>query len=259
MDLFGNPEPLKPVEIPKKTKRATEPKKEKSDGSRIQKAISRTETQTPQAPPELSEQEPPRLPEHVRVEPPRGDPPKQSRVSEEDERCLRLPPTVRFGTLPARPTLVGNGKAPVVQGSSGAPDLPKPQDETVQTGGSGHSPEVVGGGAESLPVNFFTRPCDLNTDLPDKVLAQRKPGTPIVRGIEKDLIEEQQIYDEKKYRPKKVGVCERTHKEALVAWTAKTGWIVYVQNNTVGERAFWFYEAIDDPTLSYREMKGLDA
>jgi hypothetical protein len=61
---------------------------------------------------------------------------------------------------------------------------------------------------------------------------------PIVRLIAEDIITDDEVKTEHAWRPHKIGVIERTSKNAIVAWTPKIG------------------EAVDDPQLSARLMVG---
>lgn len=95
---------------------------------------------------------------------------------------------------------------------------------------------------------------------PPKPLVREK-NKPIVVDKDRDEIEERQVYGDDRVSslPKKIREIKRRSKNAVVAWTPLIGWCVYAENEMLEQRAFYFREDVDDPTLSERCMRGTES
>lgn len=83
---------------------------------------------------------------------------------------------------------------------------------------------------------------------------------PPVREGDDIVIEDRQIIDITRTPvPRKVRLIAQRKQGAKVAWTPRTGFVVFAMSvNDPSRRVFGFREDKHDPTLSYRCMVGLD-
>lgn len=95
---------------------------------------------------------------------------------------------------------------------------------------------------------------------PPEPFVRKDPKQPIIVDKSRHEIRDDQIREGLLLcgAPKKILQIARRSKNAIVAWTSELGWVVYAENEMTEQRAFYFVECLDDPTLSYRCMSGIE-